>query len=146
MLLPPPPSSSPPLHHHSLLPRDPEFSATPRLSPERARARELPSLNNSVVISSGEWGRIREAARALTKEEVAGEKEPESRPSPWAVRRAIPLPERPEVEVEEREEPREQAAILERAQRLREENAEEVRKLNELILSAKCNAVLDNQV
>ena len=48
--------------------------------------------------------------------------------------------------MEEKEDLKEQGAILERAQRLREEGAEEVRKLNELILSAKCNAVLDNQV
>ena len=131
--------------------RDPEFAVTPRVSPER-RGRELPSIGNTVVISSMDWTKIREAARALTKDEqnqLLAESDP-GRPcpkSPWAVRRAVALPQKTEVEaMEEKEDLKEQGAILERAQRLREEGAEEVRKLNELILSAKCNAVLDNQV
>ena len=132
--------------------KDPEFSSvTPRVSPERRGGRELPSINNTVVISSMDWNKIREAARALTKEEqnqLLSESEGRPSPkSPWAVRRAIALPQKTEVEVlEEKEDLKEQGAILERAQRLREEGAEEVRKLNELILSAKCNAVLDSQV
>ena len=130
--------------------KDPEFAVTPRVSPER-RGRELPSISNTVVISSMDWNKIREAARALTKEEqnqLLSESEGRPSPkSPWAVRRAIALPQKTEVEaLEEKEDLKEQGAILERAQRLREEGAEEVRKLNELILSAKCNAVLDSQV
>ena len=130
--------------------KDPEFAVTPRVSPER-RGRELPSINNTVVISSMDWNKIREAARALTKEEqnqLLSESEGRPSPkSPWAVRRAVALPQKTEVEaLEEKEDLKEQGAILERAQRLREEGAEEVRKLNELILSAKCNAVLDSQV
>ena len=134
--------------------KDPEFAVTPRVSPERIRGRDLPSINNTVVISSMDWNKIREAARALSKEEQnqlllseSGEGRPSPK-SPWAVRRAVALPQKTDVEpaLEEKEDLKEQGAILERAQRLREEGAEEVRKLNELILSAKCNAVLDSQV
>ena len=68
-----------------LLVRDPEFARTPRVSPERlARGRELPSLTTSCVISSSQWGRIREAARAFTKEEasVLAIGEPGNEPQP----------------------------------------------------------------
>ena len=48
------------------------------------------------------------------------------------MKRAVALPERHDVdEAEDREEEREQqSAVLERAQRLREEQAEEVRKIS----------------
>ena len=131
--------------------RDPEFSSPEFPTPRR----ELPKISSSVILTSAEFMKIREAARAMTAEEkavLASGLDPNMPPtvekndsSPWAVRRNTALPERIESPAQEENSPRD-GAFLERAQRLREENIEEVRKLNELILSAKCNAVLDNQV
>ena len=136
------------MHVHN---RDPEFTSPEFPTPRR----ELPKISSSVVITSSEFMKIREAARAMTPDEkalLATGIDPNRPPSaekkassPWAVRRSIALPERIESPAQEESSPRD-GAFLERAQRLREENIEEVRKLNELILSAKCNAVLDSQV
>ena len=116
--------------------------------------------------------KIKEAARELSKEEreflVSGERRLASS-SPWAVRRSLPLPDRVESPQQPRTPSPRDGAALERAKRLRqenrtffhfflsklifwvarvprEENMEEVRRLNELILAAKCSTILDNQV
>ena len=133
--------------------RDPEFSPANTSPPPR---RELaPVAASSIVISSSDWRLIREAARVMTPEErrqlEEGPAAPERKPpSPWAVRRSIPLPEPrghedQDQDGEEDQEPRDEA-FLERARQLREESLSEVRKLNEYILSAKCNTVLDTQI
>ena len=126
--------------------RDPEFSS-PHFSPPPKSS--LAPLSSSLVISSLDWRLIKEAARLITPEETRPESaERRTVPgSPWAVRRRVPLPDTvasPEKE-EDEEEPRD-GAFLERARQLREENLEEVRKLNEYIMAAKCNTVLDSQI
>ena len=69
----------------------------------------------------------------------------------WAYRRdSIQLPERRESAnssptLGKTPSPRD-GAILEKAARMKEEELEEVRRLNELILAAKCHTILDNQV
>ena len=132
--------------------RDPEFVSSNYSPPLR---KELNPVGASIILTSNEWRLIKDAARTMTAEETAAlndnnqapgyqERKP---PSPWAVRRSIPLPETrgsptsDEVEQSPRDE-----AFLERAKMLREENLTEVKKLNEFILSAKCNTILDNQV
>ena len=125
--------------------RDPEFSS-PHFSPPPKNS--LAPLSSSLVISSMDWRAIKEAARLLSPEEVRPETGEKKAESPWAVRRRVPLPDTvssPDRQEEEEESPRD-GAFLERARHLREENLEEVRKLNEYILAAKCNTVLDNQV
>ena len=137
--------------------RDPEFSS-PELFPTTPR-RELPKIiNTSIVITSSEFLKIKEASRAMTSQEKSqlsdgldsNTEVPSAERnvvSPWAVRRSnvTALPERIESPLQAELTPRD-GAFLERAQHLREENIEEVRRLNEFILAAKCNAVLDSQV
>ena len=128
--------------------RDPEFSTNYSPPPRKELA---PVGGGAIIISSLDWRAIKEAARVITPEErrVLEDTGPMERkpPSPWAVRRSIPLPETREPDncqvVEDS--PRDEA-FLERAKQLREENISEVRKLNEYILSAKCNTILDTQV
>ena len=127
--------------------RDPEFSTNYSPPPRRELA---PVGGAAIIISSMDWRAIKEAARVITPEERRMlEDGPVDRkpPSPWAVRRSIPLPESREPDncqaVEDS--PRDDA-FLERAKQLREESISEVRKLNEYILSAKCNTILDTQV
>ena len=133
--------------------RDPEFSSPEIVSPA-SLGRPAPAPRPaSIVLSSMEFRQIREAARAMSAAERASltDARPPSADrksqSPWAVRRSLPLPDA--VAGSPAEEPAaspRDGAFLERAKQLREENIQEVRKLNELILSAKCNAVLDSQV
>ncbi|XP_023320416.1 trichohyalin isoform X2 [Eurytemora carolleeae] len=122
------------------VPRDLEFSP-------RDESRSNQDMVGSLVISSFEFRKIREASKEMTKEErellLGGER---SMSSPWAVRRAVQLPEPVYSPPALRTPSPRDGATLERANRLREENLEEVRRLNELILAAKCNAVLDKQV
>ena len=97
---------------------------------------------------------IQDAAKVMTPEERSSlsgmESTPQERkpPSPWAVRRSIPLPEARQSPGPE-EDPDQNLkddAFLERAKHMRDESLTEVRKLNEFIMSAKCNTVLDTQV
>ena len=128
--------------------RDPEFSSA-NYSPS-PRKELAPVGGAAIIISSSDWRAIKEAARVITPEEKRMMEDcPVDRkpPSPWAVRRSIPLPEtrEPDNSQVDEELPRDDA-FLERAKQLRDENISEVRKLNEYILSAKCNTILDTQV
>lgn len=131
--------------------REPEFSS-PNYSPPPRK--ELKPVGASIIITSSDWRMIQEAARVMSPEEKAalsqenspgpGDRKPAS---PWAIRRSIPLPEtRTSPETTEIEDSPRDEAFLQRAKELREENIAEVRKINEFILSAKCNTVLDTQV
>ena len=126
--------------------RDPEFSSA-HYSHSPPPKNSLAPLSSSIVISSLDWRAIKEAARVMTSEEKAALAETTAG-SPWAVRRRVALPEPPaspdRADLQE-DSPRD-GAFLERARQLREENLEEVRKLNEYIMAAKCNTVLDTQV
>ena len=133
--------------------RDPEFSSA-HYSHSPPPKNSLAPLSSSIVISSLDWRAIKEAARVMTPEERAALAEPGAGAgagagSPWAVRRRVALPEPPPASPDRQdqleESPRD-GAFLERARQLREENLEEVRKLNEYIMAAKCNTVLDSQV
>ena len=128
--------------------RDPEFSTNYSPPPRKELA---PVGGGAIIISSLDWRAIKDAARIITPEErrVLEDTGPMDRkpPSPWAVRRSIPLPETREPDncQDVEDSPRDEA-FLERAKQLRDENISEVRKLNEYILSAKCNTILDTQV
>ena len=126
--------------------RDPEFSSG-HFSNSPPPKNSLAPLSSSIVISSLDWRAIKEAARVMTTEERAALAE-SGAGSPWAVRRRVALPEPPASpdRPEQLEESPRDEAFLERARQLREENLEEVRKLNEYIMAAKCNTVLDSQV
>ena len=130
--------------------RDPEFGAQNYSPPPR---KDLLPVGASIIITSNELRMIRDAARAMTPEETAAlnEQQPtvseRKPPSPWAVRRSIPLPEaRVSPNLDETEQSPRDEAFLERANQWRGENLMEIKKLNEFILSAKCNTILDTQV
>ena len=135
--------------------RDPEFSSgQSAYSHSPPPKSSLAPLTSSIVLSSLDWRAIKEAARVMTPEERAALAEPGAGAgagagSPWAVRRRVALPEPPPASPDRQdqleESPRD-GAFLERARQLREENLEEVRRLNEYIMAAKCNSVLDTQV
>ncbi|KAI8480465.1 cilia- and flagella-associated protein 45-like [Branchiostoma floridae x Branchiostoma belcheri] len=111
----------------------------------------------SIILHQGEFERIRSAARVLTKEErerleEMRKKEKEEAIDACAQRKTFMKVKDLDRKQNEKlndleEEAQEQAQyLLEKAKKQQEEQEDEIKALNELILNAKCHAIRDAQI
>merc|ERR1712026_365249 len=117
--------------------------------------REDPS-GQSLILSSNQFFRIRNSARVLTKKEreemmehMKNEKK-KLQDDSEARKQHMQNMEQKRVQNEkltdlEQEAKEKSQYLLQKAQEQMEEQEDEIKKLNELILNAKCHAIRDNQ-